>query len=182
MARENGSVDWWTPFGTGIIEDTEFPEFAELMGSVDVIIMGRKAYEGCLRVSVESNESIGDWLSKRNMKCYIFTNGEFENYQNVEFVSDVVGFVECLKDQKNKANIGQGCEKGILLGGGGEINRLMLENGLIDELFLMIAPVVLGKGLSLFNAISNDVTWRIGEVKQYPKFIMVKYHKLIGSE
>ena len=40
--------------------------------------------------------------------------------------------------------------KQVLIGGGGEINSLFMKQGLIDEVYIDIEPVVVGQGIPLF--------------------------------
>lgn len=40
--------------------------------------------------------------------------------------------------------------KQVLIGGGGEINSLFMKQGLIDEIYIDIEPVILGHGIPLF--------------------------------
>ena len=174
IAREDGATEWLSPFFVAGGEDCGFNEFQE---STDVVIMGRKTYEGCLKdASRELKISYSEHLLEKNIKCYVFTNKKIEKSQGVEFISgDVVGFVKRLKDQKSKDIQGGGC-KGISLAGGSQINSLLLSNGLIDELFLIITPIVLGKGINLFKNISEDITWTSVETRQYGNIVVLKYY------
>ena len=60
----------------------------------------------------------------------------------VRFISgDIVSFVHSLKKEAGK---------GIWLVGGGQVNTVMLNGGLIDEMILTIFPLALGEGIRLF--------------------------------
>ena len=60
----------------------------------------------------------------------------------MQFVSgDITTFVYSLKEQPGKD---------IWLIGGGQINTVMLNAGLIDEMILTAFPLVLGEGIPLF--------------------------------
>ncbi len=43
--------------------------------------------------------------------------------------------------------------KSMVIGGGSEIYSLFLQNGLIDEIYLTVAPRIFGKGVNLFSEI-----------------------------
>ena len=74
---------------------------------------------------------------------YVFTRGAPPpDTANVRFISrDIVSFVESLKSLPGKD---------IWLVGGGQINTVMLNAGLIDEIILTVFPLVLGDGIPLF--------------------------------
>lgn len=173
MAREDGSVDWWPQF---VVEDIP-PEYSDLQASVDTLLLGRKAYEGCLLDSREfENMEFDDYLSKNNCKAYVFTNSvNNEEHKNVEFVSDVAGFIRHLKGEKVPHWEERKGLKNIFLGGGGEVNTLLLCAGLIDEVLLIVAPILLGRGKPLFNNAIKDVIGEPLKVKQYGNLVISRY-------
>jgi dihydrofolate reductase len=49
----------------------------------------------------------------------------------------------------------------ILVAGSAQLSQGLIEHGLVDELRLMVFPVVLGKGKRLFGATSGKVPLRL---------------------
>lgn len=121
--EDQKSLDWTSK------EDLAF--FIQKTKELGVVIMGRKTYntigkplKGRLNIvvtrSLEGKESIPDLL---------------------EFTDKAPG--EILKDLSSR-----GYETAALTGGSA-IYGLFLEEGLVDELFLTVEPVLFGKGVSL---------------------------------
>ena len=74
---------------------------------------------------------------------YVFTRSSPPpDTAHVRFVSgDIAAFVRSLKEQSGKD---------IWLVGGGQVNTIMLNAGLIDDVILTVFPLVLGVGIPLF--------------------------------
>lgn len=103
--------------------------------SIDTTLSGYKTY--ALSLSFESFP----YPDKTN---YVFTrDSSRSDTDKVKFITgDIVAFTHELKQQPGRD---------IWLVGGGEINTVMLNAGLIDEIVLSIHPVVVGSGIPLFG-------------------------------
>jgi dihydrofolate reductase len=53
----------------------------------------------------------------------------------------------------------------ILLAGSRRLVQTLLENDLVDEIRLMVFPVVLGIGDRVFDEYSEKTTWKLAEAK-----------------
>lgn len=69
-----------------------------------------------------------------------------------------VSFIRALKQQKGKD---------IWLIGGGEINTLLLNAGLIDELELFVMPVILPEGIGLFRGFPEHTGLRLLKTQSF---------------
>ncbi|MFI7282850.1 dihydrofolate reductase family protein [Micromonospora chersina] len=82
----------------------------------------------------------------------------------------VDGFEEALAAARRAAGDG-----GVAIGGGADIIRQALRAGVVDELGITTAPVVLGRGKRLFEGFDRDVDLEILSVHQSPYAVHVRY-------
>lgn len=104
--------------------------FNDFFDSVDLIVMGRKAFEDC---GVEVYEK---------KKVIVATSQVKENYDNVTFVNkDICKYVQELQIFKGKD---------IWLFGGGGLTDNFIKEDSVDQYIIGIIPIILGKGRRLF--------------------------------
>lgn len=82
----------------------------------------------------------------------------------------VSGFEEALAQAREVAG-----ERDVALGGGAELIRQGLAAGVVDELALSTAPVVLGGGKRLFDGFAQDLDLDILSVRQTPYAVHTRY-------
>lgn len=149
IAAKDGSVEW--------LETMPNPEkldygYADFYKSIDTTIQGFKTYK-----------QIIDWridFPYKESKNYVFTrNKKHQNTEHVEFISENhIRFVNKLKAQKGKD---------IWLIGGGQINTIMLNAGLIDEIQVFIMPIILSDGIGLFEVLPKQTLLKLIGSKTY---------------
>ncbi len=150
IARENGDIDW--------LPENTASGYDEFYKTIDTVVMGKNTYKQVL--------TFGEYPYK-DKSSYVFTrNNDQTKDENTEFVSDVDKFVK-----KNISN----SEKNIWLVGGAEIISSFLNRGFVDEIILSIIPVVLGKGISLFKNIQNEVKLELIKTTDYDKLVELHY-------
>ena len=149
VARENGAVDW--------LPEIEESGFAEFLKTVDTVIMGKTTYDQVL--------AFGEYPYK-GMKSYVFTKSGAPNDENAEFVSDVDRLVkEDLSDS----------DRNVWLVGGAGIITSFLNKGYVDEIILSIIPVVLGKGIALFQDIEQETGLELIKTTDYHGLVELHY-------
>ena len=149
IAKPDGNLDW--------LHNVPNPDktdhgYAAFLSAVDTTLMGNKTYKEVLGFGIE-------W-PYGNLTNYVFTrNSDLKDDGRVKFISsDIVSFVAQLKEQEGKD---------IWLIGGGEINTILLNAGLIDEMLVFVMPVVIGKGISIFEGDVNEAQLKLADVHQY---------------
>lgn len=153
IAGEGESLDWLDRVeGRG---DNGYGAFYE---DVDTALMGRKTY---------------DWIMAHaefpyaGKDCYVLSHCPRENTEDVTFVSeDPAEFVSRLKKQAGKK---------IWLVGGGRLLHSLMESGLVDEMILTVAPVVLGKGIPLFYESNREAELSLTGMERYGQFVELRY-------
>jgi dihydrofolate reductase len=149
IARTDGRVDW--------LENAPNPDksdygFADFYDSVDATIQGNKTYE-----QVKSWDMEFPYKGKENY--VISRNTELKDNEFVRFLTkDPVENIRALKAQAGK---------NIWLIGGGSVNTLFYNAGLLDELRLFIMPIIIPDGIELFTGLPNEKVLTLSEMKRY---------------
>lgn len=149
FAGSDGNIDWH-------MVDDEFNKFAtELIVTIDTALFGRVTYdlfEGYWpKVAEDTSQSPEDNQiahALNNMRKIVVTHNELKSdWQNSEAWHDIGA--DRINELKNQDG------KNIVIYGSGTITRQLTELGLIDEYQLIVAPVLLGSGKTLFEGNSQ---------------------------
>ncbi|WP_319507506.1 dihydrofolate reductase family protein [uncultured Methanolobus sp.] len=142
IAAEGGNVDWLLP-------DKEY-DFDAFMHEVDTLLMGHKTYEQVL--------GFGKWPYE-GKECYVFTKQHpYPEDERVTFSDDPVGTAE---------NLILGTGGAIWVVGGASIISPLLNKNLINELRIVVQPIVLGKGIPLFRDIKKSIKLELMGTQAY---------------
>lgn len=134
----------------------------EFLKDIDAIFYGRKSYEMMMKAS-EGGEN--PFAGKTD---YVFSNTWHRDGRDFKLVTgDVVSEVKRIKAMDGK---------NIWLFGGASLTASLMNAGLVDELWLAIHPILLGKGKLLFSDIEKRVKLKLLEHKAYSSgLISVRY-------
>ena len=151
IARLNGTVDF-------LATPKEHP-IGTFFASMDTAIMGRKTLEAALRMT-------GGKLPKTAMRMYVMSRMEAPGQRGgVTFVDQTpADLVAQIRTQSGTD---------IWLMGGGELTREFLRDDLVDEMYLGIAPVLLGEGIPLFPSGFPQREFDLTENKSYAQGLVV---------
>ena len=141
--------------------DAEWME--ELMSRTGAVIAGRGTYEAG-----------GRWGGKNPwpVPTFILTHRPDDEPTGGEFT-----FVDGLRTAVERARAAAG-DKDVHVMGGAEAIRGMLAEGLVDELTIIVAPVVLGGGKRLFEGFTTSVDLEQRGMRQSAFATFIDYHVL----
>ena len=149
IAKINGNIDWLNE--NLAISKTDYG-FKKFYKSIDTTIIGNNTYKKILKFGIEF-----PYKDKDNF--VITSNNNFKSDKNITFIFRNI--TKAIKDIKQKDG------KNIWLVGGGKVNSYLIKNKLIDEIKLFTIPIVLGKGIPLFEELPINCKLELTLSKKY---------------
>jgi len=143
----NGEFDWPNV-------DDEFNEFAiSQINDIDTLLFGRATYEGMASywptpAADEDDPVIADRMNTIPKIVFSSTLGTAD-WQNTRLVTD--GAADAIAELKQQRG------GDLALFGSPTLTASLIEQGLVDELRVMVQPILLGGGKSLFSALTRRV-------------------------
>lgn len=161
IARKDGSLDW-LPGADGNAAENEDYGYAKFFDSIDLLVMGRNTYDFIKNAAPE-------WPYKKKRVVVLSRTLAPDNLP--EGVSLASGTAQELWEQFQKVYKASH----IYLDGANTIQEF-LEAGLVNEMIITRVPVLIGKGIALFGALSKDIPLQHIETKSYPSgFVQSRY-------
>ena len=157
IATEDDSLDWLFK-----VEGEGDAGYAEFMETIDTVVMGRRTYDWVMEMEKDEYpyEGLQSYIYSRSVK-------DSSPASDIEFTDmDIPAFADKLKSTSGK---------NIWVIGGSELLAGFMEAGLIDELIISIAPVVIGRGIPLFQKSSLMTEYKLKDVKRYGEFAQLHY-------
>jgi dihydrofolate reductase len=161
IAKKDNTVSWLEGYADvyerGVVEDSA--RAAEAMKAIDCFVLGSRTYEHALELGWPYGETPTIVLTSRKL-----TSAK----DSVEFhAGDLRKFV----DEVLAPRYGN-----VWLCGGAILCQDFLRLGLVDEIRLMVAPVLLGDGLRLFGDAVAEQRWNLTDVTAYKNgFVELSY-------
>ena len=161
IARADDNIDWLDDPAYTMSKTEDFG-YAEFIGSIDTLVMGRRSFEKVL--------TLGKWLYDK-LPVVVLSSRDIqipeELQQKVRTVhlepSELVAQLEA-----------EGREH--LYIDGGETIRRFLRAGLIEDMTVTRLPVLLGEGIPLFGAVDHDIRLSHQWTRTYGNgFVQTKY-------
>jgi len=130
-------------------EDAEY--LREMTARVGATVVGRNMYEAA-----------GHWGDKNpfGVPVFVVTHRPEEEPKTGEFT-----FAGSFEEAIDRAKAVAG-DKAVSIGGGGDVIRQGLDAGIVDELHIIVAPVILGDGKPLFEDFTKSVDLENRGVRQ----------------
>ncbi|KAB7665891.1 dihydrofolate reductase family protein [Bacillus sp. B1-b2] len=155
IATKEDSLEWlFAVEGEG---DNGFSAFYE---TIDTVMMGRKTYDWIMKQDTEEFPYLGK-------DCYVFTSNSKQDTDNITYVSgNPSSLVDSLKEQSGKK---------IWIVGGGELLHTFIQDNLIDEIIITVAPTILGDGIPLFKKGQHTLNLELVGTKTFNQFVELHY-------
>jgi dihydrofolate reductase len=155
LADKNHDIQWLND--SGAMESGRYEDF---YSKIDITIMGKNTFN-------EINKFDDPGKFYPTSKNYVFTHSKNLSVRGFEFISeDIISFIHGMDSNLN-----------IWIIGGNTILSPLLDNNLVDVCILQVAPVLLGKGISLFTQKENTKRFHLLDVKKYNQFAELTYVK-----
>lgn len=137
-----------------------------MLHSTDTTLMGHSTYK-----PIPDFDIPFPYPDKIN---YVFSRSKHPDTEHVRFVQqNVAAFTTQLKQQPGQQ---------IWLIGGGQLNTLLLNAGLIDEIILTLLPTLLGGGIPLLAQGAQEQQLQLLGSKCYSNgFVQIRYSINSGS-
>jgi dihydrofolate reductase len=171
IARPNGDIDWH-------VVDEEFNTFAEeQIHSVDTILFGRATYEGMMswwptQMAMDTDPVIAK-LMNTMPKIVFSTSLSSADWQNTRLIKDnIPQAVAELKQQPGQD---------LSIFGSNKLSASFINMGLLDELRIMVAPVLLGEGISLFPGVTDTPHFNLLKTRVFKIGNVLHYYAPAGK-
>ena len=132
----------------------------------EALLLGRVTYEGFAAVWPTVTDEAGFADKMNSIPKYVVSstleNADWNN--STVLRGDVVDEVSKLKQQT---------DGDLLVAGSAQLVQGLLDHGLVDELRLMVYPVVLGAGKRLFADGTDTSNWKVVETKPAGAVVIV---------
>lgn len=164
IADPEHSLEWLFQFED--LEETSYPEFIREVGA---LAMGSHTYEWILRHLVRP-EAEGREPWPYEQPAWVFTSRSLPTVEgaDIRFVRGDVGPVH--RDMVAAAG-----GKNVWIAGGGDLVGQFFDHGLLDEVIVQVAPVVLGDGAPLLPRKITSPPLRLVALERYGAFAELRF-------
>ncbi len=151
---ENGDLSWAHRGG----DDKEWNEFVSTNASGEggILLFGRVTYDMMVAFwpTPEAAKNLPEVAKGMNAKKKVVVSRTLKdsNWQNTKVVSDLIPSVSSLK-----ADSGDD----IIILGSGTIVSQLAQHDLIDAYQMVIVPIVIGKGRTMFDGLDRNTSMRL---------------------
>jgi dihydrofolate reductase len=133
------------------------------------LLLGRKTFE--IFASYWPQHA-SDWPGINDVTKYVLSETvEQSDWQNTVFIKSVDDIKELKKSEGSDLQVH----------GSGELVQLLLENDLVDELWLKIFPITLGEGKKLFGGGAIPAAFTLTENLVTPAGVIIANYKRAGD-
>ena len=151
---------WSFPYMTDEIGQT----IGMLIGEGDTLLLGRRTYEDFAQsFGAGMDDPMAEQMNSI-AKVVVSTTLPSADWQNSTLVKDdVAGAITRLKQQPGRK---------INMSGSGTLLGWLLEQGLLDELHLLVMPVVVGSGRRLFDDVAQQTPMALAASESFSNGVL----------
>jgi dihydrofolate reductase len=148
--------------------DAEFNDFAQAqMKEADAILFGRRTYQLMesywpTKSGIEDDPEVAHLM---NETPKVVVSSSLKNVRETKIWKHVRLINENVEEQIRSLKQEKGGN--IILLGSSNLSVSLLEWGLLDEIRIMIAPVVIGKGTPLFDGIKDKFSFQLTQTRNF---------------
>jgi dihydrofolate reductase len=141
-------------------------KFTETLDETEAILLGRKTYEGFAAAWPGRDDPEGFAAKFNSMPKYVVSSTLKDPDWNNSHVlqGDPKTAIAKLKDE---------LDGNLFIHGSCSVVHLAIENGLVDELRLMVFPTILGSGLNVFPEGPDRFKFKLKDAKPYKSGVVV---------
>jgi dihydrofolate reductase len=139
----------------------------------DALLLGRRTYEGFAAAWPSRDGEFADKFN--NMPKYVVSS----TLKDPEWTNSTVLDGDLSEEV---SRLRQDVDGDIVVHGSAQLVQALVENGLVDELRLMVFPVVLGAGKRLFGETSDKRRLRLSDSKTVGDGVQILTYEPAGTE
>jgi dihydrofolate reductase len=170
IAGPKGEIDWF-------VWDSELERYSiEMMGTVDTILFGRVTYD--MMASYWPTDTENDPYVKERMNnlpkiVFSKTLNKVE-WNNTKLVQEINP--ERIMRMKKMAG------KNIVVLGSGKIVAALTRLGLIDEYRIIVNPVLIGEGISMFQGLGKVQKLKLLDTRQLGSGVAILTYQALSNQ
>lgn len=150
IARTDNTVSWLDGYGETYDRGVSEAGAAEAIDPIDCFVMGSRTYEHALQLGWPYGDIPTVVVTSRTLPA-TRTSVEFYSGELTQLATETLS-----PRYRN-----------IWVVGGAMLCQSFLRLGLVDEIRLSIAPILLGEGLRLFGDSNSEARWQLKDVVAY---------------
>lgn len=158
IADSHGSVEWLNGQGN---DNENVDTYSVFVKEIDTILMGWNTYH-----QIVTELSPTKWVYD-NFTTYVITHNKNQSTEKIRFTAE--NPVQLLKNLKSNDG------KDIWICGGANLVGQLMRAELIDQYYISVIPILLGKGIRLFQELENEQKLFLIKAKHYNGIVELIY-------
>lgn len=153
IAKEDDNTSW--------ISQEEWDSYSAFVRKVGCMIIGHRTYD-ILTKQPEFSEL-------KEVKIVVISHKDFKTLASNHFTA---------KTPRKGLDVLKNVDE-VIVAGGGQINSVFMKEGLIDEIYLDVEPLVFGKGIQLFSPEDFEYELELIEINKLNQHTVQLHYQVI---